>query len=242
LSPAEPDENARTWTVAQKARVLTDAAGLKGVPLYVYLKRLGVSRVEYERWRRALQEDPQPSAARIQRLYKLRRAVARQQRAMARAAALLVDPPNDAATESRGRRHRRAQRPSPPGSPRSDEVPHRPVSAKNTGAVRYRPRGVTAAGRSRKFHRAIPAHIDQSKLPKGIYWNNTGKGRWFVFVTDPDTGARNTKVVAGKNARLSVLHAIVAQPRDYIRGTLGWVMARFEESSASRNVDTFSRG
>lgn len=32
-SPAEPDASARTWTVAQKARVLTEAAGLKGVSL-----------------------------------------------------------------------------------------------------------------------------------------------------------------------------------------------------------------
>ena len=32
------------------------------MPLYVYLKRHGVSRVYYERWRRALQEDPRPQA------------------------------------------------------------------------------------------------------------------------------------------------------------------------------------
>ena len=227
----EPDANARTWTVAQKARVLTEAAGLKGVPLYIYLKGQGVSRVDYERWRRALQEDPRSSAARIQRLYKLRRALARQQRAMAQAAALLVDKPNHTAAKPRGRRHRRARRVSPRVTPRTQEGRHRPASANNIGSVRYRPRGVTAAGRARKFNPAIPAHIDQAKLPKGIYWNNTGAGRWYMFVTDPDTGARNTKVVAGKNARLSVLHAIVGQPRDFVRGTLGWVMARFEEST-----------
>lgn len=50
-----------------------------------------------------------------------------------------------------------------------------------------------------------------------------------MFVTDPDTGVRNTKVVAGKNARMSVLQAIVLAPRDYDRSTLGWVMVRFED-------------
>jgi hypothetical protein len=92
--------------------------------------------------------------------------------------------------------------------------------------------GRKARGRARKFDPAMPAHIDQAQLPKGIYWNRTGRGSWYVFVTDPDTGARNTRVVAGPKARLSVLRAIVgAQPRDYVRGTVGWVMARFEEST-----------
>src|SRR5688572_10113637 len=48
----------------------------------------------------------------------------------------------------------------------------------------------------------------------------------------PDTGARTTKVVAGPKSRLSVLRAIAGVwPRDYVRGTVGWVMSRFEEST-----------
>jgi hypothetical protein len=62
---------------SHRTRVLTEGAGLSGLPLYVCLKRHRVSRVDCERWWRALQEDPRPSAAGIQRLYKLGRALAR---------------------------------------------------------------------------------------------------------------------------------------------------------------------
>jgi hypothetical protein len=229
--PPEAAPSARTWTIAQKARVLTEGAGLCGAALYVCLKRNGVSRVDYDRWQFALQEDPRPSAATVQRMDQLKRALARQQRAMAQAAALLVREPDHTA-ERRGRRHRRAQCPSQPITPCTHEDIHRSRLADKSRSSRTTRRGPTAGGRPRKFNASIPAHMDQSKLPRGIYWNNTGAGRWFVFVIDPNTGARHTKVVAGKHARLSVLRAIVgARPRDYTRGTVGWVMARFEEST-----------
>ena len=210
ITPA-PDPAIRIWTVAQKARVLVEAAELKGLTLTVYLKRVGATRDEYERWAQSLNEDPRPSAATLARLDRLKRALARQQRRMEQAAALL-----GAARRQRGLRPARLRQ-APDESPSASEA---------------LPCAAPAPGRARKFDPAMPAHIDQSQLPKGIYWNRTGRGSWYVFVTDPDTGARNTKVVAGPQARLSVLRAIVgAQPRDYIRGTVGWVMARFEEST-----------
>jgi site-specific recombinase XerD len=225
------DPTARSSAVEQKVRVLTEAAALDGAPLHAYLKRQGVSRVDYERWRLALLEDQPVSVATTQRLRKLKRALTRKQQALAEVAGLLVDQPDHSAANRRGRRHRRAQRQSQAATHGSNEAIDGHGLADNAGSVRNRRRGMRAPGPPRKFNPSIPPHIDQSKLPKGIYWNNTGAGRWCVFVTDPNTGARNTKVVAGKNARLSVLRAIVgARPRDYIRGSLGWIIARFEES------------
>ena len=34
------------------------------------------------------------------------------------------------------------------------------------------------APRNRKHNPTIPAHIDQAKIPRGIYWDATGRGRW----------------------------------------------------------------
>src|SRR5688572_13246631 len=89
ITPA-PDPEIRTWTVAQKARVLIDGAELKGLALTLYLKRAGVTREEYGRWQHALKEDPRPDAATVARLDRLKRTLARQQRRMEKAAALLA--------------------------------------------------------------------------------------------------------------------------------------------------------
>lgn len=62
-------------------------------------------------------------------------------------------------------------------------------------------------GRKRTHQPSIPAHIDQAAIPRGIYWDKTGNGRWYVLDTLPE-GGRKAKPVAGRDARLSDLHAI----------------------------------
>lgn len=81
---------ARKWTVEQKARVLTEASALSGEQLHAYLDQQGVRLADYERWRIALQDDGRESAATTQRIRKLERELARKERALAEAAALLV--------------------------------------------------------------------------------------------------------------------------------------------------------
>jgi hypothetical protein len=66
-------------------------------------------------------------------------------------------------------------------------------------------------GRPRKHDPTIPRHIDQTKLPRGIYWQKQGAGRWCVFVPHPEGGPATAKTVAGPRARLSDLHAIMEQ-------------------------------
>ena len=98
-----------------------------------------------------------------------------------------------------------------------------------------------ARGRTRKHDPTIPRHIDQTKLPVGIYWQKQGAGRWYVFAPDPEGGAPRAKTVAGRNARLSDLHAIMEQlAGEDARGTIGYVAARFEESTefAEKSADT----
>lgn len=81
---------ARKRTVEQKARVLSEAAALNGEQLRAYLDQNGVRLADYERWRIALQDDGQESAATTQRIRTLERELARKEKALAEAAALLV--------------------------------------------------------------------------------------------------------------------------------------------------------
>lgn len=81
---------ARKWTVEQKARVLAEASALSGEQLRAYLDKNGVKLADYERWRIALQGDGRESAATTQRIRKLERELARKEKALAEAAALLV--------------------------------------------------------------------------------------------------------------------------------------------------------
>jgi transposase len=81
---------ARQWTVEQKARILSEASALSGEQLHAYLDRQDVKLADYERWRIALQDDGRESAATTQRIRKLERELARKEKALAEAAALLV--------------------------------------------------------------------------------------------------------------------------------------------------------
>jgi hypothetical protein len=99
-------------------------------------------------------------------------------------------------------------------------------------------------GRKRKHNPTIPDHIDQSKLPVGIYWDASGTGRWYVRERRPDGSGWSTPTVAGPRAQLSDLHAIAEGRRgDPVRGTLGRLMkdfhasARFAALSASTRKD-----
>ena len=89
-SVASNTPRARVWTVEQKARVLADASKLSGEQLISYLEREGIKLADFERWRIALEEDGGGPAATLKRIRKLERELARKEKALAEAAALLV--------------------------------------------------------------------------------------------------------------------------------------------------------
>jgi len=81
--------------------------------------------------------------------------------------------------------------------------------------------------RPRKHNPSIPSHIDQACLPTGIYWDRSGKGRWYVL-----EHPRKAVTVAGPRAMLSELHAIMeARAGTALRGTVGFVLERFHDST-----------
>ena len=80
----------KPWSVEEKAQVLTETAKLVGSELADYLERQGLLLGELEQWRLALEEEGRASTATTKRIRKLARELARKEKALAEAAALLV--------------------------------------------------------------------------------------------------------------------------------------------------------
>jgi len=77
--------------------------------------------------------------------------------------------------------------------------------------------------RHRKPDPTIPAHIDQGKIPKGCYWNRRDR-YWYAL---PD-GKRKWLVSA--DALLSDLHAAMETLHGIDRGSLDYMLGKFEAS------------
>lgn len=81
-------------------------------------------------------------------------------------------------------------------------------------------------GAPRKHNPSIPAHIDQAALPRGIYWDASGNGRWYVF--EERDGRKRTVTVAQRGATLAELHGIVEQrTTGTTRGSVQHVVDRY---------------
>jgi transposase len=87
---ATPKAEDEQWSVEQKARLLADASGLSGQELTAYLEAQGVKFADFERWRVALQDARHGSTSAARRIRQLERELARKEKALAEAAALLV--------------------------------------------------------------------------------------------------------------------------------------------------------
>ena len=79
----------QSWSIDEKIRVLSRARELAGVELAAFLTAEGLSLAELEQWRLALEEG-NASKATTKRIRKLERELARKEKALAEAAALLV--------------------------------------------------------------------------------------------------------------------------------------------------------
>jgi transposase len=79
-----------TWTVEQKARIITQATALAGDDLTRYLESEGMRMSHFKRWRLALEEAGEESVGMAKRIGKLERELTRKEKALADAATLLV--------------------------------------------------------------------------------------------------------------------------------------------------------
>ena len=85
-----PDARTKVWSVDDKVRVLAAAAKLTGTELTALLEQEGVTLAELDQWRQALGEEGRASRETTRRIRKLERELARKDKALAEAAALLV--------------------------------------------------------------------------------------------------------------------------------------------------------
>jgi hypothetical protein len=95
-------------------------------------------------------------------------------------------------------------------------------------------------GRKRKPNPTIPAHIDQARIPKGLYWDGRGAGRWYVFEAN-EQGKPRPRIVAAATAKLSDLHAIAEKRQDVDRESLLWLCEQFEGSANFRKLAKSTR-
>jgi transposase-like protein len=80
----------REWSIEEKIRILAKTSTLTGAELTDVLRREGVLPAEYEQWRLALSDEGRASLATMKRIRALERELARKEKALAEAAALLV--------------------------------------------------------------------------------------------------------------------------------------------------------
>ena len=85
-----PKRTSKVWSIDEKIRVLSEATKVTGVQLTALLHREGLLLAELEQWRLALDEEGRASKATVKRIGKLERELARKEKALAEAAALLV--------------------------------------------------------------------------------------------------------------------------------------------------------
>jgi transposase len=89
--PVMPAKRARRdWSIEEKIGILAQASSLTGAALLDLLQREGVLQAEYEQWRLALSDEGRASLATTKRIRSLERELARKEKALAEAAALLV--------------------------------------------------------------------------------------------------------------------------------------------------------
>lgn len=89
--------------------------------------------------------------------------------------------------------------------------------------------------RPRKHSPDIPAHINQSKIPNGVYYDKRGRGRWYVQYRD-EAGKLKTERIAGEDATLSELHRIMEQRSGIDRRTLRYLAKQFHESAQLKEL------
>ena len=83
-------QEAESLAIDEKVKILAGAATLTGEQLSAFLEQHGVRLAEFDQWRLALDEEGRSSKAVTKRIRKLERELARKEKALAEAAALLV--------------------------------------------------------------------------------------------------------------------------------------------------------
>jgi len=84
-------------------------------------------------------------------------------------------------------------------------------------------------GRKRKLNPDIPKHIDQSSLPRGVYYDARGSGVWYTLNQD-EGGKQRRKNLAGPKVTLSELHRLMEERSGIDRNSLAYLAEQYHIS------------
>lgn len=84
-------------------------------------------------------------------------------------------------------------------------------------------------GRKRQHNPRIPGHIDQTALPRDVYFDHRGSGCWYRLSFN-EAGRRVRKNLCGSNVTLSELHRIVEEINGIDRDSLSFLCEQFQGS------------
>lgn len=84
-------------------------------------------------------------------------------------------------------------------------------------------------GRKRKNNPNIPGHIDQSSIPRNVYFDHRGSGCWYILYFN-EAGRRQRTNLCAANVNLSELHRLIEERSGIDRGTLEYLCNEFHKS------------
>jgi site-specific recombinase XerC len=84
-------------------------------------------------------------------------------------------------------------------------------------------------GPKRQHSPHIPGHIDQTALPRGVYFDHRGAGCWYVLFAN-EAGRRQRQNLCGANVTLSELHRIIEERNGVDRDSLRYLCEQFHAS------------
>ncbi len=90
-------------------------------------------------------------------------------------------------------------------------------------------------GRKRKLNPDIPKHIDQSSLPRGVYYDARGSGVWYTLYVD-EGGKQHRKNLAGSKATLSELHRLMEERSGVDRNSLAFLAEQYHQSQKFKSL------
>ena len=91
-------------------------------------------------------------------------------------------------------------------------------------------------GRKRKLNPNIPKHIDQSALPRGVYYDARGSGVWYTLYQD-EGGKQHRKNLAGRKTTLSELHRLMEERSGVDRDSLAFLAEQYHQSQKFKSLE-----
>lgn len=91
--------------------------------------------------------------------------------------------------------------------------------------------------RQRRHDPTIPSHIDQKKLPVGVYWNRRDRN-WYTILSEPKPRRQR---IAGSDALMSELNKAIEQIRGVRHETLDHMLGHFAESGRFKGLAAATR-